>query len=351
MADLIPRKETRELLVTLLPAWNALKTSRVLHAYRLWGPRATFPTEIFPNFFDHRIFTGPELASYLLDHRFYSQLLPGERPLLIRSPYGVTVRTSPSGRLNHFVETLAHSDDLLAGCAEVGLPSDSEIFAADAMSRPAKATVADMILDSLARFTIRQELPWTAEALARYLAPYQSWMNRFGERFSFDQIVTQLLQEEPGTTACYGVHTVYALACLFRISETFPILSGTSRDRIADRLRNVSANLNRKAIREGAWSSSWAASESRASSPQTVSESILSATGHHLEWIALAPADLRPRKSAIEIAISSVFRYVNSGWLNNPEARSVSYADLSHLGRAISLLASNDPNSIVRNWN
>jgi|SRR5579875_148173 len=75
----------------------------------------------------------------------------------------------------------------------------------------------------------------------------------------------------------------------------------------------------------------------------------LTATGHHLEWVAIAPPDLRPPKAAIAKAIEGVLRiWQKPGWFTSV-AYSECYLDLTHLARALCLLLGNtDPNALVR---
>jgi hypothetical protein len=350
LVNTVPRHETRSILLRLLPAWVSIKTGRVLHAYRLWKADATFPPDLFPNLYNYKSFSGRELSKFLFDHRYFASLLPGESPLLLKTPSGVNVRNVPGGLEGHFVSTLGHSDDLLASCGEVGMSSRTEIWAFDlSLNRSEPATIADLVLESVARFTLRQELPWTAESLARYLSSRRQWFNRFGESCSFDEVVLRMLALSPGEGACFGTHTLNSLVCLLRLSEQCLLISGYVKDRVVSHLRQISAHLD-AISKGGAWDGSWAKKEGNNDIERSSAASMLACTGHHLEWIAIAPPDLRPKQRVIESAISSVFRFLNSGWLAHPSAATDAYLDLSHLGRALCLLANRDPSFIVRHW-
>jgi len=273
-------------------------------------------------------------------------MLPPESPILIKTGYGVLVRTAASENLGSFASVPAHSDDLLVACAEVGLPSGHSIWAADRSAKDAvPAKIADMVTDSVARFTIRQELPWTAEAYARYIPTARTWTNRFGDTYTFDDVVAAMLDQPIGAGTCLGIHIVYALTCLFRISESHGILSGKSRDRIAARLREVSAILERSRLSGGYWPARWEPGIKVAGDDPLF---CLPSTGHHLEWIALAPPDLRPSVRVVEDAIAGICRFLEPERLTRGD-RSELYLDLSHLARSLCLLANTDAVTLVEN--
>ena len=346
LSALVPVTTVRTLLTQLAPCWFSVKTSRVLHAFRLWGAQATFPADIFDYRAPGRLLDGSELKAYLLDHHFFARLLPGEPAILSKTPYGVMARTFQTPRQAHFTGPLGHSDDLLTACAEMKLLASTEIWVATAAD-PIRAQLKDMINESMARFSIHQELPWTVEGLARYLAPRKGWQNRFGERYTFDETVMAMVNAPVGEGPCLGTHTVYALACILRIAETEPIVSGKVIDRIARYLRNVSAMVCAARLPEGHWGPRWSPTISSSQTSEQLQS--LTATGHHLEWIALAPPELRPARADISKAIDGVLQiWQQPGWFTNV-AYSDCYLDLTHLARALCLLLGNiDPNTLVR---
>jgi len=106
-----------------------------------------FPPSRFIHPFGRRVFTGKELKGFLLDHRVYRQIVPGEAPLLVRTPHGVWVRTSEPKLSGNFAGQPSHEDDVLVACAEVGLPSDSMLYTTEG-----EGTIADVVRESIARF-------------------------------------------------------------------------------------------------------------------------------------------------------------------------------------------------------
>jgi hypothetical protein len=71
----------------------------------------------------------------------------------------------------------------------------------------------------------------------------------------------------------------------------------------------------------------------------------VTSTGHHLEWLAIVPPELRPDRKLIQLAVSGILGVVEE---MTPYARDRWYLDLSHLGRALSLMLGRHPSDIVR---
>jgi len=343
LADLVPEKGFYHLLRQLTPSWYSFKTAKVIHAFRLWGPKAIFPSGFFTQLFSDRVFTGAELAGYLLDHRLYNKISPGEDPLLIRTPYGVRVRISQTEIQGQFSGPLGHTDDLLRACGEVGLTTEYPIYTSDG-----KATLGDLIGDSIAQFDINHELEWTSEALARYLAPQSFWTNRFNECFSFDDIALSLLKRAPGQGTCLGTHVPHALTCLYRISERHPFLSDYVSDRIVSYLKEVSLMVAASRQGDGWWAGRWAPATAAFDRTRETEEfTSLISTGHHLEWIALAPPDCRPPESIIRSAIHGILKLVSRF---TAYEICQCYLPLTHLACALCLLKNKTPSDILQAW-
>jgi len=336
LADLVPEEPLRNLLRKLPPCWPAIKTSKVMHAFRLWGPGAVFSDGAFIRPFSAPVLSGKQFTDYLLDHRAFRRLAPGSSPLLVRAPDGVEVRTYADEYVGTFAGGLGHDDDLLAACGEVGLPAATPV-----VTESGEATVGDLVRHSLSSFSIHQELEWTAEALARYLAPRPRWENRFSETFSFDRVVQELIGRPFGKGSCLGTHVPNALVCLYRMAEHHPILSARCRDRIAQYLKAASKLVTESRQPSGVWGGAWGpGADAVLKTPRDQATGSLVSTGHHLEWIAMAPPGLRPKRSVIQAAVEGIL--VEADRFNAYE-RSELYLEFSHLARGLSLLKNRTP--------
>lgn len=341
LEDLVDRAEARELLQRLVPSWYALKTTLVMHALRLWGPDATFPPERFLRPFDGRVFSGRELLQYLTDYEFYHKVAPGDLPLLVETRYGITSRTYATVRQGSFAGQLGHADDLLCTFSEIGVPSGAEIRTATRV-----AQVSYMLCDSIARFNYTQELEWTVEALARYLSPARNWTTAAAQTASFDASAGYLLERPLGKGACLGTHVPYALACLLGVSRQTNLLRSETEHRVIERLREVSLLLGHSSGAGGCWGANWADSMSTTSARAGLArvDDDITATGHHIEWLAQVPADIRPRRNRVRAAIEGALSL--SRELTVYEVSRL-YLPLSHLARALCLALGQRPMEIV----
>jgi hypothetical protein len=313
------------ILYRLRPTESALirgKVHALNHALRFWGASARFDQPQCRN--------GAELLSIILDDREYRRRFPGAGPLLFDSDYGVAVWVADD------LAAAPHTDKCLSVCAEIGIPLDRPVY-----TRRRTATVAALLSDSIARFQIDQkEVEWSAIAYSLYLPPQRKWVNHFQREFAFDDLAERLLKKEDGEGPCFGTHPLYALCHLLRVDDEHEILSPPLRDRIRGRLRAVSEKLAANQSRDGAWGSQWHLPPT--GKPQVVDKSpravqnALRVTGHHAEWLALAPQDTRPAAASLRAAM----RYLTETLRTLPDQDFVeAYSPLSHAARALCLLS------------
>ncbi len=337
LAELVPVTEARKLLVSLIPCFPTTpKVGDLVHAFRLWGPSAIFPPELFPRPFPSTVYDGPTMKGLLLDSTRFSEFSPVDPPLIYWTADGVGSRTYSIVDGKHVGE-FAHVDELLTECGEVGLHSETAVRAEDR-----EGTLKDIVREAVAKFSINQEMEWTAEGLARYLSPQRSWKNRFGEVYSFDDVATVLLNHKSGTGACFDLHVPYALTCLLRIDSQFCILSNSVRESLKRYFRDFSQKLDEN------WKTWWSTLPSASSPGKGMARGLnmdeLTVLSHNLEWIGLAPDELRPSRTTMRGMIESMFAGIAA---YSAAAIYALYPPLSHAGRAICLLLEKSPNDLV----
>jgi len=341
LAELVPPKRAANLLSRLTPCWYPLKSGKVMHAFRLWGPKAVFPQDMYTHPFSDPVLNGKELAGYLLDDTVYRRHAPGASPLLESTPHGIRIRVQRDKFAGTFTGDLGHVNDVLAGCGEVGLPSDTVVRTPNR-----EGTLADVVRNSVAEFRADQELDWTVEAFARYLDDTDRWVNQAGEVTTFSDVADRLLRRRYGEGPCLGTHKLNALACLYRINQRRPILTPQTRLAIENFLKEASLMVAGSRTGTGAWGAAWAPRpDGRPITDQENERLAVTSTGHHLEWLAIVPQELRPDRKLIQRAVSGIFDVVEA---MSPYARDRFYLDLSHLGRALSLMLGRHPSDIVR---
>jgi hypothetical protein len=344
LTDLVSAAELRTALIRTIPRWDSFKYGRGLHALRLWGPDAQFDTDRFPSpIRDAHTYSGAELRDLFLDHASLEHMIPYAEPILRDTPHGigVMVLSSRSGFEGH----VGHVDCLLRVCAEIGLPTTTRVATATHVG-----SIADMVAESEARFDSEQECEWSLEALARYLAPRNYIVNRFGERFTLSFIVDRLLKRPMGQGACYGTHVPYALMCVLQIDGRVRVLDTATRDRITRYFEVAVESIERCQNQNGSWPSRWAAGVE----PDPLEEDLLVwqqeearsmfTTAHHLEWIAIAPSALRPTRASIKKAIDYMLREVNRLPYH---IIMYNYLSISHGVRALCLFKNANPMDLL----
>ena len=361
LADVVPIEMTRDLLLTLLPCWaQAVKVDNLLHAFRLWGGQADFPEEVFVRPFEDRdVFSGQAMERIFMDSRRFQAVFPEAPPLLLSFADGALTRIGYSAVSGGNSGALIHRDNLLRAFAELGYTSDTpllttrgDVKAVDgkvSYAEFARVTIRDLVWGSVAYFDPLQETDWTVEALARYLAPQRTWTNRFGQTFSFDDVARRLLSRPIGHGSCQGLHGLYALICLWRIDQEHNVLSDSVRDKIEGHLQQRSRRLEQNSV----------ALLLRQTNPRRsvvdqdpyyedrrkwIDTKQLVFIAHHLEWIALAPKSLRPKRDTVRRAVDALLRGLEP-W--SMYARSGDYGPLTHAGTSLCGLLGRSPMHIA----
>jgi hypothetical protein len=342
-----PRVVTDEQLAAVLdrvkPPAQPVVTNNFVHALRLWGPEA--------NFGDPAIPTGNQLRDYLLDdatfRHFAGQQAP---PLFYRGMNGIEAR-SFDDRLTDRPTSSYHADDLLATLAESGIALDEPLHLRDG-----DAQVGDLLKTALSRFHLEQlEYEWTAIAYARYVFPQGEWRNKYGQRIDVDQLVQEIIDHPLDLGPCNGLHRLEALAVLYRADEQAHALSPRTRMKILVHMKRVSMLLADAQTSDGYWTRQWpqgaAASTPLAPGgrggegakdpiPGPSLHDQLLVTGHHLEWLALAPDEVQPPRETIVRAGQWLARALVE--MDQKELLEA-YGPYTHAARALCMWRSQDP--------
>lgn len=332
-----PRVVTDEQLAAVLdrvkPPTRPLKTNNMVHALRLWGPEADFHDPAIP--------TGRQMRDYILDDAVYRQFA-GEiaPPIFYRDAHGIAVRSFDDA-VAHRNTSSYHADDLLATLAETGTPLSTPLHLRDG-----KATVGELLNDSLQRFHLdRFEYEWAMIAYARYVFPQRQFRNQWGERVSVDQLVDEAIGPSLELGPCNGLHRLEALAVLYRADEQQPVLRNRTKLKMLNHMRRVSDLLVSSQSPEGFWTRQWPQGEAANGDPTKANRSDgmydkILVTGHHLEWLALAPEEVQPPRENVVRAGQWLTRTL----LEMDEADLIeAYGPYTHAARALALWRSKDP--------
>ncbi len=325
-------------LDTSVPYSGQPTIAQLLHELRLWGAHSPFP--VIDDLVGR---SGMWTVGVLLDnskceeHVKFAESFGG---FLIRTRYGTRVLTAADPGLNT-VYAQGHYGQLLQVLAEVGAPLGQSVLD-DGGER---GTIEDLIRDAAARYSPKDEQEFTAVAFACWLEPGAEWMDRFGNSHTMDDVARALARTRIGDGTCYGGHLPYAMMMVLRVNELEPIIATETKEMLEARLKEFSRVLTRSQLGDGSWDYNWSGNE-ESDSGALVSTSQeydrITCTGHHLEWIALAPPELRPADEVVTSAINALAKLLK----NMPTKDEQSFKDMlpaSHGARALSLLRNEEP--------
>ncbi len=183
-----------------------------------------------------------------------------------------------------------HVDQVLACLAELRVPPARII-----QTGQKTLTLADLVTSSQSSFVRDQEVYWSIVAYS-LLSHEKEWRNRFGETDTFDSVARDLMTADPSLGSCAGGHRLYTLAVMLRRDSDGQKLSARVREQMTAYLRSCADHLSRSQLPNGAWNQDWAASEPSELARQGLLERFdhqVLVTGHHMEWMAIVPPELR----------------------------------------------------------
>lgn len=207
---------------------------------------------------------------------------------------GLEMAESPEGRPTE------HRDQTLAALAESQVPLSAVINLENGTFH-----VYDLLRTSLHEFDLNQEeISWTATTYACYLPPQTTWRNRFGEQYSFDDLVEEIIRRPCTRESCGGTHMVMALTKLVKVDRELHILSAEVRGRLIEYLRNKLFEAVSTQFTDGSWPLSWSPSGFVAGSasftPAETDIARITVTGHLIEWFHLLPSGMKPPARSVE---------------------------------------------------
>jgi len=303
------------------------KINFVDHALRFWGVEAVFE--------DEESLSGVEMRELLTDHRRFRDAWGKKtRPFLLPNTKGdvpyIAFRTK-SGQA-----TASHYDHTLAGLAEVGTPLDYPVNTPNG-EIPLRAAF-DYTRDM---FSVNQgEYEWSAMVFLLYMPHAHSWFTSEGQEVTWDLLARRLMRQRLARGVCYGNHRLYSLAMMLQLNAEYDQLSDDVRSEVVNYLRDVSRRLAETQNEEGCWDGRWPGEEWDGPQPEDVEGPLglkgdrLLATGHTLEWWAIAPDEVLPAKEVPIKAGQWLVKEIES--LSDAEIRQY-YTFLSHAGRALAL--------------
>lgn len=323
-------------LAQILPRFprQRVRPNYVEHALRAWGVHATFK--------DPEVMSGEQMKEIVLNNgRFVGTWDTQIEPLLTSGPGGVDVRWGM------YHEASAHHDHLIASLSEAGVTLHEPVYPAGGGPTTLNAILQQAIHD----FDLdEREVEWSAMAFALWLPPTTTWKNAAGRELSFDKIARRLIRGHKEYGVCLGTHRVYSLMLMWRLNKESggKLLSPQVADEAYAFLKDVRDLIAASQMDDGRWPQNWwdGARALEKMEPQEEHQQVI-ATGHHLEWLAIAPKELHPPHEQICKAADWLVKNITSKSV--AEVQEV-YTFYSHVGNALALWRGTHPAEFWKQW-
>jgi hypothetical protein len=335
--DVISDQNLAFVLHAILPRFSQqkLRPNYVEHALRAWRSEIEFENE--------ELISGPQMVDYLLDTGAYVASWGDQHdPILQPNNEGIAVRWASDRSAS------VHHDHMLASLAEAGVVLDRPVYT------PARrTTLREIFAEALRDFRLdERETEWSTMAFASFLAPQKTaaWRNSQGRYISFDMLATRLLRSHKKKGVCLGIHRVYSLMMLVRLDDEYgQLISQGTREGIFAFLSDVRQLIIDSQYENGSWPPNWAdGAEAQANEdPEEKSYRRVIATGHHLEWLAIAPRELHPPHESIVRAAQWTIQNVRE---TPQDVIDSNYTFYSHVGNALALWRQTTPATFWANW-
>lgn len=333
--ELVSDEELAAVLRQVRPKFapKNLKPNFVEHALRIWGIDARFA--------EKDVLSGTQMRDFLIDHgRYLASWGASAEPLLVDAGPGVAIRwgmQEPGGSVHH--------DHWLACLTEAGVPLNENVFTPGHRIK----SIDDALQQALRDFHAdERETEWSALAFGLWLPPQKSWQNAEGRQMSFDMLAQRLLRGALRFGVCSGTHRVYSMMLLVRLDDEHHILSPDIRAEILAHLKHVRDLIVASQFPDGHWPSNWYDGADAVKKPvdDALSRRVI-ATGHHLEWLAIAPEELHPPREQIRKAAKWA---ITTTVAQTPEQIQQFYTFFSHVGNALALWRHTRPADFWHAW-
>ncbi|MBC8117240.1 MAG: hypothetical protein H7062_22825, partial [Candidatus Saccharimonas sp.] len=283
--EVVSDEELAAVLAKIRPKFSRekLKSNHVEHAMRTWWLNAKFH--------DPKVMSGEAMKDYLVDHgQFLASWGDKVKPILQDRTDGVAIRWGKEECAS------IHHDHWLASLTEAGINLHDPVF-----TPSRRREIADVLQEALRDFRLDEvEVEWSALAFGLWIAPQKTWTTRAGRELSFDLLAERLMRGHKKFGVCSGLHRVYSLMVLVRLDDDHDILSDAMREQVMEHLRSVRDLMMVSQFPDGHWPSNW--SEGADSVAKPINDELYKqviATGHQLEWLAIAPKELHPPREQI----------------------------------------------------
>ncbi len=213
---------------------------------------------------------------------------------LMPTPEGVDVISQPGTGVGQ-----GHQDQFVAEMVEWGVPA-SRTFTVN--NRP--YTFDAFFHHSMMRAstTKNQELSWAIIIIGSIYGTDHKWVNMFGEKMTYEDVVRYELDQPIDTAACGGTHRLFGLTWAYQLHRARGgQVTGIWKD-VADKTTLYKMNARKFQNPDGSFSTAYV---SKAENKRELAPRI-AGTGHTLEWLALELSDEEIRQQWVQDAASAL---------------------------------------------
>ncbi|MCA9034649.1 MAG: hypothetical protein KDA91_05940 [Planctomycetaceae bacterium] len=334
----VSEEELAAVLRKILPRFSQknLRPNYVEHALRVWGNQIEFQN---PD-----LISGPQMADYLLDTgKYIASWGDSGQPILEPMDDGVSIRWGAD------MTASVHHDHLLACLTEAGVTLDTPVY-----TPRRQLQFRDVLNQALRDFQLdERETEWSVMAFGFWLAPehINRWHNGQGREISFDLLADRLMRNHKKHGVCLGTHRVYSLMALLRLNQMYDgsVLSDETRQDVENYILDVRDLIIASQEEDGAWPPNWqdgAGAEANRDAREKPHRRVI-ATGHHLEWLAIAPERFHPDRNIVRHGADWAIRDA----IDAPQSQiDQNYTFYSHVGNALALWRNTTPAEFWQQW-
>lgn len=221
------------------------------------------------------------------------------RPFVLATPYGASAASAYESRS----VSEAHNDQLISCLALLELPLETEV-----RTNVGAQCLLDLLNDSVANLNLdRKELEFTAIAYAVYLKSGATLRNKFGEQFTLDDIVFELIGRGCADSHCCGIHVLEALFLIesFCGQGNLIVRSDTQESLRSFKHEAITHILSQQSS-DGSWTPDWfvglngqASGKQRSSSFAWAIEQKMLATSHIIQLLSQVDATRQPIETEV----------------------------------------------------
>ena len=334
--ELISDEDLAAVLRQVQPRFPAqrIKPNYVEHALRIWGLDAEFR--------DPQVMAGRKMLDFLVNHgQYIASWGTKVAPLLQEEDTGVSIRWGKEEGAS------VHHDHWLACLTEAGVTLNEPVYTPSHREK----TINDVLQQALRDFRLdERETEWSVLAYGLWLPPDGKWKNNAGREITFDLLAERLMRGALPLGVCHGTHRLYSLMALVRLDDEFngQLIQKETRAKIMAHLKRVSVIIVDSQFPDGHWASNW--SDGLDSVTKPVEDELFRkviATGHQLEWLAIAPEELHPPRKRIRDAAKWLIKTTKSQTRTEILEK---YTFFSHVGNALALWRHTRPAEFWKQW-